>query len=425
MGGGSLSRPLDASLLRALRVVERADSHASRRMLFDRLAAWRRDVQLARWLTHGPLRGTWISTLLVAAFGAFSARSCWAAPRRHVWGLASHANDQRQIDYVASCIGTERVGSGWGNPIAALPLLRPRRVQRYARCVHHLSRRHGFLVACRLSSALACALAADRALARSGVRAVLVSSDYDAPAVGLTWAARRRSLATLYVSHAPPHALSPPLHFDLAILDGEAALAAYAAKGTVRAQCVFKGIEGETRPLDPEAPGRPHPTIGFFMPKEVLWPAFLRMLDEAGRLEPARMVVRWHPNMMEAPPRLADVESSPRGSSAADDARRCDWVVADENSSVQLAVLKAGVPVVPVRGLALVPPEDADLYGLVKDGVVPPPLDSLADLDATALAAFYAGGWRDRLARFDGGFGRTRSEVDAAVRDAVLRVIGG
>ena len=38
-----------------------------------------------------------------------------------------------------------------------------------------------------------------------------------------------------------------------------------------------------------------------------------------------------------------------------DVARRCDWVIADENSNVHLPVLKLGIPTVVVKGLGLYP----------------------------------------------------------------------
>jgi hypothetical protein len=428
---------MKTALLRALRVVRRADSHASRSLLFERLAARSRGIRAARWLTHGPLRGSLWSAALVVGYGLASARICLAAPAADIWALATYPNDRRQVDYVARCVdGGARIAcSPVGTELARKALRREfwrgvapglRRLTRIARC---LTRRNEFLVACRMTCALACALLARRALDGSGVRGVLVSSDYNAETVGLAWAARGLGVPTIFVSHAPPHELSPPLDFTLAILDGNAAIETYQAKGSIGANWVFKGVEGETRPLDLAALGRSRPSIGFFMPKEVLWAGLDRMISEAlQRFEPTRILIRWHPNMMEPRPGVdwqhrARVEDGATHTTPAEEAVRCDWVVADENSSVQLAVLKAGVPVVPVRGLALVPEEDADLYGLVRDGLVPPPLTSLVDFDPGWLAAFYAAGWRERMARQDGAFLRSRAVVDRDVREAVLEAL--
>jgi hypothetical protein len=47
----------------------------------------------------------------------------------------------------------------------------------------------------------------------------------------------------------------------------------------------------------------------------------------------------------------------------------------------------------------------------------------LVDFDPVSLAAFYATGWRERMARQDGSFLRSRAAVDRDVREAVLRTI--
>jgi hypothetical protein len=431
---------LNVSLLSALRVVARADSDPTRTVLFESLAARSPLVRLARRLTQGPLRGRLPSVLAIALYGTYTARVCLAAPHAApVWALALFENDRRQIDRVREWVGADRVAyspSGLHLAIAAsraLPsALRGGRVLRYLRCVGRLCRRFGFLVSCRTASALACAMVAGGALRHPGPRAVLVSSDYNAEAVGLVHAGRRTGMATIYVAHAPTHHLSPPLHFTLAVLDGEAALDVYRRKGPVRARCVYKGVEGREAPLDPEALARPRPVIGLFLPKEVNWQAFRQLVTEARRtLAPARILVRWHPNAQDRPA-LRDVlddasgvESRPAVASLDEDARDCDWVVADRNSSVPLTALKAGVPVLVVPGLAVFPGEQTDLYGLVADRVVPPPCASFAATPPESQVAFYRSGWRDRFRRHDGSYERPPEAVARDVREAVLEVAAG
>jgi hypothetical protein len=99
-------------------------------------------------------------------------------------------------------------------------------------------------------------------------------------------------------------------------------------------------------------------------------------------------------------------------------------VIADRNSSVPLAALKAGVPVVTVSGLAVFPGEQTDLYGLIHARVVPAPPPSLRDLRPEALAAFYDAGWADRFRRYDASYGRAPAEVAAEVGAAVRAAAG-
>jgi hypothetical protein len=432
-----------ASLLRALRVVAHADSDASRILLFDTMASRSRVIRMARWATHGPLRGTWPAAGVVGAYGFVSALISGAVPPARqggIWSLALYENERRQVDYVSACFGRRHFARARLS-LRSLTSASFRRIfglalagggLRFLRAVRRICRRHRFHVACRMSSALAGALVAKAALPRTGVRAVLVASDYNAEAVGLSWAARELGLPTVFVAHSHTHALSPPLDFSLAILDGEAALEAYRAKGPVKAAVVFKGIEGDTRPLRADGLARTNPVIGFFLPKEPVWPLVATLLADAkSGFAPARLLVRWHPNAMKEP-QLSDVpgvdtdlvEACPRGSSVAEDARRCDWVIADENSNVHLAVLKAGVPTVPIVGLAVFPEERPDYYGFVAGGIVPPARLSLRDFRPESLVPFFAQGWPEQFRRYDAAYASNPEAGEAAVREAVGRAIG-
>jgi hypothetical protein len=432
---------MDASLLRALRIVERADSGALRSLLFARVAGRSPSVRLARWVTHGPLfRGTRLSALLVSGFGAATSLRFLVAPAPgKIWALALYENERRQVRHVARCVGSERLamatvraGLLWSRPTrAVLRHLGGRGGVRFLRTVRRFSRRHDFLVACRLASALACALVSRVALSEADGLGVLVSSDYNAEAVGLGWAARRGRLPTLFVSHSHTHALSPPLDFSLAILEGEAALEAYARKGPVKARVVFRGVEGVAHPLDPGALARPNPAIGLFLPKETAWPVFTTLVQEARRTFGAKsLVIRWHPNMLERPRLervLADLEGvsvCERGSSLEEDARRCDFVVADENSSVHLGVLKGGVPTVAIRGLAVFPEGQNDFYGFEAHRIVPPSLPSLAELRPEEVIRFYSAGWPERFRRYDASYLLPPGALDREVGAAVAAVLG-
>jgi hypothetical protein len=429
---------MKTSLLAALRVVARADSDPMRTVLFESLARRHARVRLVRWLTHRALRGRWPAALAVSAYAFLTARVCLVPPRTPVWALPLFENDRVQIERVAAWIGAARVGrsgGGWPRAVAATRLLaralRNGTAWRFVRTSRRLCRRHEFLASCRTASALACAMVANDTLPRSGAKAVFVSSDYNAEAVGLVSSARSAGRATIFVSHAPPHRLSPPLDFTLAVLDGEAQLAVYRAKGPVRARVVFKGVSGAERPLDVEAFSRSHPRIGVFLPKEVDGTALRRVVREAqDRFAPARVLVRWHPNALTRPPLdrvledVAGVEALPAGAPLDEDARVCHWVLADRNSSVALSVLKAGVPVAMISGLAVFPEEEADLYGLARDKIVPPACVSLHELVPADLARFYDGDWRERFRRHDGRYGQPAGSAEREVAQAVLDLLG-
>jgi hypothetical protein len=132
---------------------------------------------------------------------------------------------------------------------------------------------------------------------------------------------------------------------------------------------------------------------------------------------------------MLAPPRLADVLAdrsgiieSPRTASLPDVARQCDWVVGDENSNVHLPVLKLGIPTVAVRGLGLYPPSRSDLYGFAAAGIVFPPVTSIRDVKADALAAFFSERWPSRFAQYDASYLRSWGDIGSEVRTAILEL---
>jgi hypothetical protein len=230
----------------------------------------------------------------------------------------------------------------------------------------------------------------------------------------------------VFASHAYPTPLSPPLHFSLSILEGEAEVEARRRKGPIRGAVMLAGIDSESRPMDATRLERPEPVVGIFAPKAVAWPALRAIVDGCLTHRRARQVViRWHPSMLETPhlgaivaDRSRVVESAP-DAALSDVAGQCDWVIADENSNVHLPVLKLGIPTVCVR-LGIYPEIRADQYGFVAAGIVPPPIASLRDLDAAAHIAFFSGEWATRFARYDASYLRPAGAVAADVRRAIL-----
>ena len=393
-------------------------------------------VRLAYRL-HEQLRGTWWAALLVSGYGLASFLTI-AAPRNRrarVLVVATHENARRQVDRVSAWIGMADCDSlairpgaitGAAGLVHLARASRRRRLVRSLRILRAIDRQHGFLVSCRAAAAMAWY---DRSKDILGARrpdAVLVSSDSNPEEVAFVAAARALAIAQVFVSHAYPTPLSPPLDFDLSILEGEAAVTARRRTGRIRGAVLLAGIEGQSAPLDPHRFTRPKPVIGIFTPKAIAWPTLQAMVDDCRRHFDARLVViRWHPSMLE-PPRLAErltdlsrVVESAKSATVQEVAEQCDWVIAAENSNVHLPVLKLGIPTVVVRGLGIYPEHRSDLYGFIANQVVFPSVASVRDIQADALMAFYSAQWQRRFQAYDAAYLRHEETIAMEVRGAI------
>ena len=423
-------------LLRVVRTVIRADSDPARQALFARLLQSRRSVRLAFRL-HERLRGSWGSALLVGCFGVASFLSI--APPRHrgarLLAAARHENARRQVARVFDWMGPAecaevRVGGRavlGRSALAAIGALVWRgEVARALRVIRRIDMRHGFLVSCRAAAAMAWYARSQAILRAERPGAVLVSSDSNPEEAGFLGAARALGIPRVFVSHAYPTPLSPPLDFDLSILEGEAAVRARRRKGPIKGEVLLAGIEGESAPLDPQRFQKASPVIGIFTSKALSWTTFVAIVDDCRQhFRPRRILIRWHPSMLERRhlTRLvgdcSSIVETPREASLAEVALQCDWVIADENSNVHLPVLKLGVPTVAVKSLGVYPESRDDQYGFVASGIIFPPIQSIRDLPAGALVEFFSNGWQARFERYDAAYFRRGDEVGAEVRRAI------
>ena len=426
-------------LLRAIRIVIRADSDPVRQALFANLRQSRLPVRLAYGL-HERLGRTRASALFVSCYGLAHFLSI-APPRNRaarILTVARHANARRQVDRVASWLGPDQCGrvdpglTALRDPSGWAPLFRRSSrgpLRRAFRILRTIDSRHGFLVSCRVASAIAWYARAKAILVARRSDAVLVSSDSNPEEVGFTSAARALDVPTVFVPHAYPTPFSPPLDFSLSILEGEAAVRARARKGPIQGEIVLAGLEGDSAPLDLGRFSRIDPVIGIFTPKAVSWPTLTAIIADCRQHFHARqVVVRWHPSMLESP-RLAQVlgnlsgiVESPKTAALTDVARQCDWVIAAENSGVHLPVLKLGIPTIAVRNLGLYPTSRADLYGFVANGIIFPPVSSIRDVQLDALAEFFSEAWPARFGRYDASYFRPQRMIGSEVRHAVWRL---
>jgi hypothetical protein len=422
-----------------VRTVVRADSDPARQTLFAHVVRSRPLLRLIIGL-HRRLAGTRLAALVLSGYG-FAAFVRIAPPRnRHarVLAVAGHENAHRQVAQVMSWIGqADCAWLGTGTRAVGAALLTPPaarvsvgRIRATLRVIRAVDRRHGFLVSCRVAAAIAWYARSKAILAAVRPGAVLVSSDSNPEEAGFVGAARVLGVPQVYVSHAYPTPFSPPLDFNLSILEGEAALRAHGEKGPVTGDVLLAGLDGDSAPLDALRFERPRPSIGIFPPKAFSWERLAAIVDECRTHFQARQVViRWHPSMLD-PPRLGQVLAdlsgvveSPRSAALPEVARQCDWVVAAENSNVHLPVMKLGIPTVVVKGLGLYPESRSDLYGFVAHGIVFPPAPSLREIDPVALRAFFTDGWSTRFSRYDASYLRPRTEIANDVRRAVRAIV--
>jgi hypothetical protein len=431
---------LNVPLLRVVRLVIRVDSDPARQALFAKLVQARWPVRLA-FRAHEQIAGSWASALLISCYG-FAAFLRVARPRRRdarVLMLATHVNARQHVDRIAGCIGAADCAWVRTGPGALLTrsvfsgialLLSRRRVIEALRIIRWIDERHGFLVACRAAGAIAWYSRSKAMLEAYRPAAILVSSDSHPEEMGFALAARTLGVPQIFVAHAYPTAISPPLDFSLSILEGAAAVEARQHKGPIKGAVVLAGVEGESQPMDASRLLRPNPVIGIFPPKAISWATLVAVVEDCRRHYGARqIVIRWHPNMLE-PPQLSrllddveDIVETPRTGTVQDAARRCDWVIGDENSNVHLPVMKLGIPTIAVRHLGVYSESRSDQYGFVASGVVYPPVGAIREVDPPAVVEFYTSCWATRFARHDAAYFRSPAEVAADVRAAIQALV--
>jgi hypothetical protein len=394
---------------------------------------------------HERLGSSRAAALLVSCYGlaAFLAVAPPRNRRARVLALAVHENARHQVSRIIAWIGASdcdwvRFGK-WGRESFlsvsskndSRPHLLTRRGMTAAfRITRAIDRRHGFLVACRTAAAMAWYARARAILGVHRPGAVLVSSDSNPEEIGFVAAARALAIPQVFVSHAYPTPYAPPLDFTLSILEGAAAVEARRRKGPIRGEVLLAGIDGESAPMDASRFARPSPVIGVFPPKAIAWPTLAGVIDDCRRhFGAGRIVIRWHPSMLE-PPRLggvlddvAGIVESPRDATLVEAARQCDWVVADENSNVHLPVLKLGIPTIAIRRLGLYPHSRSDLYGFIAAGVVFAATARLSDVEPAALAAFFSDCWEVRFREYDAAYLRPAEVIGGEVRHAIARLI--
>ena len=415
---------MSPELDRVLAAVRAKDEAPFRQHAFDYLAGHNRAVAVARGVHRALPRR--LRTALVAAYGAAAAVRTAPPPPAPVVSAVRYRNERRQVDQLATDgelgIATVELDAGprsWAAAARALMASDARRALRAA------ASDADFLVACRLAESVG-RFVALRGRLPPQARVALVSSDTNPYAVALVAAAREAGLKVAFVNHGHLPEGPPPLDVDLAILDGEALLDVYRRAGPVRADVVFRGSEGEYRPLC-TAGLKSGLRLGVFASLLVDWRQLGRRIEQLrAATEASSILLRLHPNTTIRDPDWAahvDLRPADRVSDGARvllaDAADCDLVVAG-NSSCHLSVLKHGVPTVQVPDLDVVP---HDFYRFRIDRIVPF-VDDPNALDLAGITAFYGGDWPDRFALYDAGYPGRDNAARRDAADALRRLAG-
>ena len=434
---------MKTQLLRTIREVVHADSDPVRQSLFDHLRIHNLFVKII-WNTHRIFRNNYLSTAMVFVFGVKSyAATDVAEEERHLpLIVAIHKNAKKQGREFESWLAPERVSwlqvsiacmfKPWSLLRLAKGVARVGVWRRFLPLVNRLNRRHEFLVSCRAAGALFSYVRALEILVQQKPSGILVSSDSNPEALSFARAASVFGVPTIFMSHAYPTPVSPPLQFTLSILEGEAALESYQTKGPVKGEVLFCGTEGLSKPMDAQKLLGKKPVIGIFASKVVCWPQFISLIEDCRRqFNPEKILIRWHPNML-GRSKLTSELSNTRGVIETDPAMplhevasQCDWVITDENSNVNMGVLKAGVPILPMKEFSVLPPSRSDLYGFVKNAVIPRPVKTVNEVSLEQLAQFYSQDWAQRFGRYDASCTTSPEQLAKYARNAILHVLSG
>ena len=96
----------------------------------------------------------------------------------------------------------------------------------------------------------------------------------------------------------------------------------------------------------------------------------------------------------------------------------------DSNSVAKLSTEsdQAHIPTVAVKSLGPYPESRSDLYGFFADRIIFPPVSSIRDVQADALAAFFSGDWPTRFEQYDASYLRPQSAIGSEVRREIAAI---
>lgn len=422
------------SLVRAMLIVRQVETLASRKAVFEEIKSKNRII---RWVDGIYAFG---GTFLVRRVMLFLYMvKCTAAlretggPKTRAIAMANFANEVHTIERVTALLPEYEIALmrpsirnalrlaqvlAMGRMIGTLPRIWP--------ILGVMARRHSFMPACRISSALAYYIRFGEVLQnRPPDTTAIVASNYSPESVGFAAAAHCHNRKVVYINHAPVprNALYvPPVLADLSVFHGAFVKETYETRSICITQAVYIGQSGKALAMTfPQTLS----CVGIFLTALTRKDTILRLIAEIRAVYPdVDILIRHHPvALLETD--LSSLSSDDRiqvtiGAPLEGDIAACDVIICG-NSGVVLNALRGGRPV------AYVPELDEILFdynGFCEKQLVP----RIAKWDADtleALNAFYSVPmWSSVMVGYDASYGKSAQVLDKEVRDSLISVLG-
>jgi hypothetical protein len=422
---------MNIHLLKAVRSVSCVDSSPYRIAVFD-------DIR-----SHSPLIATIsdfyekvknspLATIMIAVYGAKSFFSpVIARSQNSIIGAGCLPNEEKQLRYVQELLGEQKLLAlvqfqlGSRSLLACANIRKTANLLKYLSIINRLKSKVSFMPLCRIASTLCFYFRFKAELEKRRPAAVLVASNYSPHAAALLSAARSLQIRSILIPHAcvTDKVRFPGIFSTLTILDGPAALDAFQKLGKVEGKVIYRGLPGESQPMEVRDLRPGVATVGIFL-TALTDLAILRQTLEKIKKEcnPKKILLRPHPVLLVAP-NLAELTaesgiSISKGRSIAQDIEECDLVIIG-NSSAHLEVLSSGKPTIYLPGLDSLPD---DYYNFCSTRVVF--RYSLTNaIRVEAIREFYSNDWPERFRYYDASYLKSRREFDKSVREAVLEVV--
>lgn len=427
------SRALPASydLAAVLRIVRRMETSATRAAVFAEIKSKNPLVRLvdAIYARAGVLQPLALAAYMLKA--AFSYRP--NAAGAEAVAVAAFDNERHAVDRLAALVPDlriDRLSPRRGHMLApgqlgaALQFVGA--LRRSWPFLRGLARRHSFMPAARIASALACYIRFSGAFAeRPGLQAAVVASNYSPDALGLAAAAHRHGRKVIYVNHAPVPAngaLVPPVLADLAVFYGDAIRRTYERHSRCTAQVALVGQPGVARPMAWQDSPR---TVGIFLTALTRGEAVEKLVDAISASRPdLRILIRNHPVAL-LKSSFAELSARHRnltvtiGNPLDDEIAACDLVFCG-NSGVAMNVLRGGRP---VAYLAALDALRFDYNGFVESNLVCA-VPGWSEMVYRRLRAFYENpAWRDVMRSYDASYGMDPLKLEAAAARTIRRYL--
>jgi hypothetical protein len=431
MEAESRALPDSYDLAAALRIVRRMETSATRAAVFDEIKTKNRLVRLADAIYA---RAGVLQPLALAAYMAKSALSFrpFAAGAEAV-AVAAFENERHAVERLAALVPDVRIdclSPRRGNMLAAgqigTALHLVGAIRRSWPYLRRLARRHGFMPAARIASALACYIRfSSEFAARPALQAAIVASNYSPEALGLSAAAHRYGRRVIYANHAPVPAngaLVPPVLADLAVFYGDAIHRTYERHSRCSAQVALIGQPGAAQPMAWRDTPR---TIGIFLTALTRGEAVEKLVDAIAASQPdLRIIIRNHPVAL-LKSSFAELSARHRnltvtiGKPLDDEIAACDLVFCG-NSGVALNVLRGGRP---VAYLAALDALRFDYNGFVESNLVCA-VPGWSEMLYRRLRAFYENpDWRGVMRGCDASYGMDPAKLEAVAARTIRRFL--